>query len=548
MRRAVGTIAVFALLLASGRLAAAQSQMTTSAPTPGTPSPEGTEPATPAGVTSDRGGVSKPGLGGLPSWDGVSLPGPIDPDLYRVGPGDVLLLQMWGKVSRNLTLEIGPEGRILVPGSGSLKVDGRTLREVREAVLDLMRDQFRGVNMDVRLARPRVFRIYLTGQVRAPGVALATGSSRIADVLVPGGMLENASTRRIEVLHRDGSRELADLGLFFATGVARLNPWLQDGDVVSVPVATEFIHIQGAVAKPGDYELGPSDSLLTLLGLAGDPIPGAYVDHALLIRWKDAFNPESLWVDLDEVYARRVNPALREGERFYVYFVPQYHVQREAAVVGEVRRPGTFPIVEGQTHLSDLLKYAEGFLSSADLASIRVHRRNPNAGDRDQELDRLLRLSRGELTNTEYVVLQTKLASLREDYRINWSILQKDPGHLDPLLRDGDIVRVERLVSSVRVDGEVRRPGILSFKPGLSARDYVLQAGGFTNRAWVGKVRVTRAASGQTLPAKDVNTLNPGDFVWVPERPDVTTWQQAQSVLTSLAYIATIVIAIRTVK
>ncbi len=514
----------------------------TGSPTPGaTSAVEGNKPG-------EAGGTSKPGLGGSPWSEVPSLPGPIDPDVYRVGPGDVLQLQLWGKVSRVLALEVGPEGRILVPGSGTLKVDGRTLRQVREAVLDLLREQFHGVNMDVRLARPRVFRVYLTGQVRAPGPVVATGSSRIADVLTTGSLADGASTRRIEVLHRDGSREIADLGLFLATGRAEANPWLLDGDVVFVPVATDFIHTQGAVARPGDYEFAEGDSLLTLLRLAGDPIPAAYIDRALLVRWKEATAAESLWVNLEEVYARHVNPPLHEGERLYVYYVPQYHLQHEAAVVGEVARPGTFPIVEGRTRLSDLVRYADGFLPAADLSSIRVHRRNQNADEHDPELDRLLRLSRGELTNTEYVVMLTKLASLREDYRIDWARLQKDPGHLDLLLRDGDVVRVERFVSSVRVDGEVRRPGILDYRPGLSVETYIAQAGGFTNRAWAGKVRVTRAVNGQVLLARNVRTLDPGDFVWVPEKPDATVWQQAQSVLTSLAYVATIVIAIRTVK
>jgi protein involved in polysaccharide export with SLBB domain len=519
------------------------------APTgPGSPTPATTGPMMPGSTTSERGGVSKPGLGGMPPQDALNLPGPVDPDIYRVGPGDVLLLQLWGKVSRSLSLEVGPEGRILVPGSGTLRVDGRTLRQVRESVLDLMRGQFRDVNMDVRLARPRVFRIYLTGQVRVPGPVAATGSSRIADVLTTGSMLDGASTRRIEILHRDGSREIADLGLFLATGQAPLNPWLQDGDVVFVPVATDFIHAQGAVARPGDYEFGEGDSLITLLRLAGDPIPAAYVDRALLVRWKEAFLTDSLWVNLEDVYARRVNPPLHEGERLYVYYVPQYHLQHEAAIVGEVRRPGTFPIAEGRTRLSDLVTYADGFQPAADLSSIRVHRRNQNAGEVDPELDRLLRLSRSELTNTEYVVMLTKLASLREDYRIDWGRLQKDPAHLDLLLRDGDIVRVERFVSSVRVDGEVRRPGILDYRPGLSVEAYIAQAGGFTNRSWAGKVRVTRAVNGQVLLARNVRTLDPGDFVWVPEKPDATVWQQAQSVLTSLAYVATIVIAIRSVR
>lgn len=544
MKRAAGSLAVLALLLVTARGAAAQ----TGPPTD--PSASGPEQGAPtrAGAAAGASERAKPGLGGVPAMESTTLSGPIDPDVYRVGPGDLLLLQLWGKVSRNLTLEVGPEGMVLVPGARSLDVAGMTLREVREAVLGLLRDQFRGVNMDVRLARPRVFRIYFTGQVSNPGPATATGSSRIADVLTPGAVLPNASMRRIEVLHHDGQRELADLGLFLATGETTLNPWLRDGDVITVPVATEFVHVQGAVARPGEFELGPRDSLLTLLRLAGDPIPAAYVDRALLIRWNDALTPDSLWVNLEDVYSRRVNPPLQEGQRLYVYFLSQYHAQDEASIVGEVNQPGTFPITAGRTRLSELVGAARGFLPTADLKSIRVHRLSQNAGESDPELDRLLRLSRSEQTNTEYAVLRTKLASLRADYRVDWNRVREDPEHLDLLLRGGDTVRVERLVLSIRVDGEVLRPGIMSFKAGQSWLDYVAQAGGFTDRASVGHARVTRAASGQTLPAGSVRALNPGDFVWVPEKSDVSAWQHVQSVLASLAYIATIMIAIRTLR
>jgi polysaccharide export outer membrane protein len=107
---------------------------------------------------------------------------------------------------------------------------------------------------------------------------------------------------------------------------------------------------------------------------------------------------------------------------------------------------------------------------------------------------------------------------------------------------------VERLVSSIRVDGEVRRPGILNFIRGKGVGDYVMQAGGYTDRAWQGKVRVTRAVTGQTLLARNVRTLDPGDFVWVPEKPDVTVWEKSRETLTALAQVATIVIAIRSVR
>jgi protein involved in polysaccharide export with SLBB domain len=304
---------------------------------------------------------------------------------------------------------------------------------------------------------------------------------------------------------------------------------------------------QGAVAQPGRYELGERDSLLTLLRLAGEPLPAAEVDRVLTISFPDPFAPESLWVDLRDVYSRKVNPALTDGFRLYVYYVPQYQQQEQSSVLGEVRRPGVYPIKEGVTRLSDLMTQAKGFTTTADLSAIRVHRRSGDPNERDPELDRLLRLSRNDLTATEYEVLRTKLAGLREEYRVDWKRLGETPD-LDLLLRDGDLVRVERLVSSIRLDGEVRRPGILNFIPGQHVEDYVRAAGGYTDRAWRGKVRVTRAVTGQTLLARNIGALDPGDLVWVPERPDQTIWEQFREVLTAAGAIATVIIAIRSVR
>lgn len=487
------------------------------------------------------------GLYSLPLGRVITLPGPVDPDVYRVGPGDVLLLQMWGKLSRSVPIEVGPEGSVLVPGAAVVNVAGRTLSEVRSEVLRLMGQRYRDVNMDLRLARPRTFRVYLTGQVEHPGPVDANGVLRVGDVVTGNQLLAGASHRRIEVRHTDGTREFCDLDLFLQSGDASLNPWLRDGDVIQVPTATEFIWAQGAVARPGRYELGARDSLLNLLRISGDPLPAAEAARTLLVRFKGPFTPESLWVSLADIYSRRVNPPLEDGERLYVYYVPEYHQQHEAAIMGEVQRPGVYPIREGRDRLSYLIGSAGGFRPTADLSAVRVHRKGASSQEKDPELDRLLRLSRRDLTSTEYEVLRTKLAGLQEAYRVDWSRLQADQD-LDLLLLDGDTVFVERLVSSIRVDGEVRRPGMLNYAAGTSVHDYVKQAGGFTDRAWQGKIRVTRAVTGQTMLARNVRTLDPGDFIWVPEKPDVTAWEQVKDVLTSLASVAAIILAIQSVK
>jgi polysaccharide biosynthesis/export protein len=471
------------------------------------------------------------------------LAGPIDPTTYVLGPGDVLQLQMWGRVSRTELLTVGPEGYLLVPGTGSISVVGKTLASLRTDVLERLRQRFRGVSMDFRLAQPRTFRIYLTGRVKTPQPLLATGANRANDVLTPGTLMEDASTRRIRIQHVDGTTDIADLDLFLRTGDSRLNPWLRDGDVINVPVATEFIWAQGALAKGGRFELGPNDSLMTLFHLAGDPIPSADANRALLIRWRQPLLAESLWFTLDQAYQGKVNPALREGDRLYVYFVPQYHQQHEATIVGEVARPGVYPIVEGRHRLSDLVTAAGSFLRTADLAAIRVFH-STRLNEADPEFDRLIKLSRNDMTDTEYEILRAKLAERREDFRVDWFRLEHTP-ELDILLLDGDVVRVDQLITSVRVEGEVRRPGIVEYEPRRTVREYVAMAGGYSERAARGKVRVTRAVTGQSLRARDVQAVAPGDLIWVPERQDVTVWQNLRELLAAAAQVATLVIAVR---
>lgn len=475
------------------------------------------------------------------------LAGPVDPATYRLGPGDMLTLHARGSVSRDIPLEVGPEGSVMIPDDGLVFVAGRTLADVRDDILRRVRRLYRNVELQVQLTRPRTFRVYLTGQVTTPGPELANGSFRVADVLSPSMLIGGASRRNIEVIHADGTREAADLELFLQTGNAAWNPWLRDGDVIQVPTTTRFVHVEGAVARPGRYELGQRDSVRTVLQLAGDPLPSAEPGRMLVVRFSGAEAADSTWLTLADAVSGRTNPALGDGDRVYVYFVPNYRQLHQATVVGEVRRPGTFPITEGVTSLGALIAMAGGVLPAADLSTLRVHRAASLTAGKDQELERLLRLSRSDLTLSEYEVLRTRLARLREDYSVNWARLQADPS-LDLKLRDGDVVSVDRSILAIRVDGEVRQPGLVNFVAGQDVDDYIERAGGLSNRAWRGKIRVTRVVTGQTLLARDVRTLDPGDFIWVPEKPDITQWERLKDVLVALAQVATIVIAIRSVQ
>lgn len=471
-------------------------------------------------------------------------PGPLDPDQYRLGPGDELQLVIWGPISKSLPLLVGPEGEVFVPGAGSVRVAGLTLTEGRRRLGQLVASQYRNVRIEIQMLRVRTMVVYLTGEVRHPGPVIAQGSSRVVDVLPDSLFTDVASRRNVTVRHPDGSASIVDFQRFYRTGAVDSAGALRDGDVVHVPAAAARVGIWGGVATPQRYELGPRDSLLTLVRLAGGVTPAALPDSALLLHWTGGVRPESTWTSVGDVLSGRFNPPLGDGDNFYVYFDPEHRRNPQARIMGEVVRAGDYVIQEGETRFSDVVRAAGGFRPAADITAIELAR-PPITLRSDPEFDRLSRLPRESMTNTEYEIFRMKLLSLSPDFRLDWRRLENGPKSLDPVLRDGDIIQVSRLVNSVRVDGRVQHPGVYEFRAGEDAEYYIKLAGGYTNLASRGRVRVTRAVDGQSMQARNLKSLAPGDFVFVPEKPDITMWQQLATVIAVAANVATIVLVIR---
>jgi protein involved in polysaccharide export with SLBB domain len=479
---------------------------------------------------------------------GPALAGPIDPASYRLGPGDLLFVLWTGRVSRSDRVEVGPAGDLFLSEMGTLQVAGQTLEAARLAILDRLRRVTRDVRVEVQLARPRRFRVYLGGSVARPGPVEAVGGSRLSDVLGPADLLAGGSRRNIAVRRRDGTAELADLERVLRLGDRSRDPWLSDGDAIVVPWATEFVRVAGAVPLPGQLERRSDDSLGTILRLAGGLRPETAPDLAQWVHWSTAAVPETLAFDVRDALAGRFGGSVAHGDGVFVRALPGYRLTGEVLVAGDVARPGGYPVSPEGTRLSEVVEAAGGFLPSADSTGILIVRASHAAAPGAQEFERRSRAIQQELTVSEFEADRALHAGRSEVVRVDWSVRGRSGRETDPLLRDGDVVRVERLVRSLRIDGQVARPGLLPWTPGLSAGDAVRQAGGFTAKAWRGHEQVTRAGSAHTVLARSAGELKPGDFVWVPMRPEDSVWRRAGALLGGLAQIATIIIAIRSVR
>ena len=475
-------------------------------------------------------------------------PGPVDPESYRLGPGDMLELDLWGRVARTQMLEVSPDGKVFLPGAGTFDMAGKTLAWARTRLLSEIARQYRDVKADVRLARVRTVKVYVSGMVKVPGAYSLPATTRVSEVLGQAELLDGASQRDIRVRRvvADTGTALAkrvDLLEFTRMGRVEHNPFIQDGDVIEVGSRRATATLFGAFARPEAFESLPGDSLETFVGLGGGIRPEANQERLLIVRFRDSVHRESLWVGMGPGDPWASQP-IQPGDHVYLGFQPNFHEQPSVEIYGEVRRPGAYPIVLGRDRLSDLLDWAGGSSARANRTGAVLIRSVPGTIV-DPEFERLARLTRAEMTESEYASFQTRLAERRNSFRVDLDRIEAKGTEVDPLLESGDLVRLDPLVPSVRVEGQVGRPGFVDFKLGRAVDEYVALAGGYTGRAAVGNVRVSRSQTGQVVPAKSVRAVQAGDFIWVPERKEVDPWQVFKDVLSIGGQIALIVVAVR---
>ncbi len=474
------------------------------------------------------------------------LAGPVDAARYPLGPGDVLSLELSGRVSRQTTLVVDAEGRLNLPELGVIEVGGTTLEVARTRILTRLRSAYPGARVDLRLVGLRQFKVFVAGQVKTPGVTTATAATRASEVFRgPLELAGDASRRNIELRRRDGRVVRVDLDAFAYLGSAADDPFVEDGDVLLVPLRRDRIYALGGFARPGEYEYAPGDSLSDLLALAGGLQPGAERHAGMLVRFADDRALDSVAVDLAALRTGAGDRALEPRDRLFARTPVDFRRVRNVIVAGEVRLPGPYAIDGDAERLSDVLTLAGGPTAEAALTRIQVFRRGVGAPERDIEFERLSRLSRSEMTDAEYTVFKTKLASQQAAFVVSYDVLKADSSAFDVRMEDGDYILLERETQSVRISGEVKRPALVAFAPGRSGSDYIDLAGGFTQRARRGDARVTRAGSSQTLLLTDAGPIQPGDFIWVPEKKDVNFWGVVKDVLLVAGSVATVIILVR---
>ncbi|RKY61223.1 MAG: hypothetical protein DRP95_03150 [Candidatus Latescibacterota bacterium] len=370
-------------------------------------------------------------------------------------------------------------------------------------------------------------------------------------------MIKKGSRRNIRIFRRNGDTLWVDLDRFLNLGDLNANPYLEAGDVIYVPPRGDVVHIYGAV-KIGArtaYELRPGETVADLIELAGglreDALP-----EAELVRFKDdGITKERYTLDLNKIlHSNPKDPFyLKPGDQIFIRHIPNWRPRAWVEVRGEVRKPGPYPIEDGVTTLSEVIKEAGGFTEHAFLKKATLERRQAQYVLPDPEFERLRQISSvmgglEKMKPLEYDYLKTRSRENRNLLAVDFEKLfvQGDKSH-DVVLRYGDLIYIPRKWETVTVSGQVEHPGMIPFVEGKDPDYYIRRAGGYTQRADKGNVQVIRARTQVWMRKGEVKSLEPGDTIFVPERSEHDWWGLIKDASAVAGQLATFIILARSI-
>ena len=306
---------------------------------------------------------------------------PVGPD-YVLGPGDSLEIDLWGGVSQRLFRVVDREGRVSLPEAGPLLVSGRNLGDVQSAVQQVLRTEYRDVSADVSLSRLRTVRVYVVGDVAAPGAYdISSLSTPLNALFAAGGVTARGSLRALK--HYRGKQLVEEVDAYdlLLHGVRSGMGRLENGDTLLVPSIGPQVTVEGMVRRPAIYELHGESSLADVLDLAGGILPTATLRHIEVQRVEAHEKRTMLALDLspteDADSAKKKLDAFKvsDGDEIHIFPIAPYN-EDAIYLQGHVLRPGRYSYKQGM-RLSDLIGSYKDLLPEPAAHYAEIVRLNP---------------------------------------------------------------------------------------------------------------------------------------------------------------------------
>lgn len=392
----------------------------------------------------------------------ANLPTPVN---YRLGPGDEVIIDIWGTNQATIRQTISPDGTINIPDIGLVNLNGMTVKEA-DSYMRRKLGQIYSVDGDnaqsdikLTLGNIRTIQINMMGEVANPGTYYISSLSNIYHALHrAGGVSRLGSLRDIQLIRNGKVIASIDIYDFIRDGKMEGNVILEEGDIINVPTYEIIVDITGNVKRPMAYELKEGETIADLIEYAAGFTGDAYKKNLRLIR-KNGTEYQFFTVDEKDYPGFK----LMEGDALAVGAMLDRFMNR-IEIKGAVYRPGTYELGEEINTVSQLISKAEGLKGDAFT----------NRG--------LITREREDLT-LELIPFDVKavLGGTAEDIRL----VKNDVLYIPSIHDIKDL-------GYITVGGEVARPGNFVFTENTTLEDAILQAGGLLESASTVKIDVSR--------------------------------------------------------
>ena len=395
------------------------------------------------------------------------------PQNYRLGPGDAVIIDIYGASQKTIQDTVSPDGTVTIEGYGPVSISGLTVSQANARLRGTVGSRYSSSKIRLTVGQTKTIMVNVMGEVKAPGTYTLSAFATVFHALyMAGGINDLGTLRNIKVYRNNRLVTVVDIYDYILNGKLTGNVRLADNDVIVVGPYDCLVNITGKVKRPMFYEMKKNESINSLLKYAGSFTGDAY-KKSVRVNRKTGREYSVYNVEEFDFASFRI----ADGDSVTVEPILNRYANT-VEVRGAVFRPGMYNLGEQVNSVRSLIEHAEGLTEDAFKARAVMHR---------MKTDRSLEVVSVDVEG----IMSGKVADIP---------LKENDVLFIPTRQDKMNER------TITIRGEVLFPGTYKYADNETIEDFVLQAGGLTDKASVVNVNVSRRVS-------DAKALRPDSLI-----------------------------------
>ena len=334
------------------------------------------------------------------------------PNDYVLGVGDSLRVLLYGIEDSEFNLVINRQGNINFPELGEISIAGMSFSEASEYLKTRVSRQMIGVEIGISVGRLRSINVFMSGEAKISGMYSVSGLSNVSQLLyVAGGITDIGSLRNIQIRRANEIIATFDLYELLARGNAENDIRLLSGDVVFIPTIKKSVYIDGAIRRPGKYELKDKEVMSDLIDLAGGFSNRAYLKQVYIERYDHDSDVPSI-INLDLTDDEQLDYKISDGDIIRIARVTN-QLSNSVVLKGAVKRPGRYGWYKGIRFSNILSTINADFQDNFDTdKGLIVRRINAN----NYDIEELAAILKFEYVPLNKGVIQRRIFDLKKKF------------------------------------------------------------------------------------------------------------------------------------